>query len=83
MSTSSVSLSPLEINPVGRKPVPRKRARDDGTVMPLGVEISAAIWNDAERCRAAKKWSKRTLVEEALRQYLAAEGFLTEEDGKQ
>jgi hypothetical protein len=66
---------------VGRKrqdepePKPKRaRARDLGEVTALGVEVETPIYAAAERCRLRKKWSKRTLVEEALKAYLTQEG---------
>jgi hypothetical protein len=57
------------------KPTARGRARDVGSVTPLGVEVDTAIYRAVETCRVAKKWSKRTVVEEALKAYLEREGF--------
>lgn len=67
----------LKEPPVGQKKPkqPRKRARDEGTLMPLGVEVETTIYDAVEKTRTAKKWSKRTLVEEALRRYCTEEGF--------
>lgn len=65
----------VEDEPVGSKKTPKNRARDEGAVVPLGVEIGAALSELVERCRKAKKWTKRTVVEEALRRYLTEEGF--------
>jgi hypothetical protein len=81
MATSSALLDHPEATQVGRKPSPRKRARDEGTVTPLGVEVKTTIFNAAEQCRASMQWSKRTLVENALREYLTAKGFPPEEEG--
>src|SRR5262245_40463206 len=53
---------------------PRKRARDEGRVKPLGVEVDADLFEKAEQYRFEKKWSKRVLVEEALRKLLGPEG---------
>lgn len=83
MSPAGVAELPLEGSQVGRKPShkpppsdkARERARDKGTVTPLGVEISTRIDDALERCRVAKKWSKRVLVEEALTKFLSGEGF--------
>ena len=47
----------------------RGRARDSGAVVPLGVEIDRELHERFEAVRADKKWSKRTLVEDALRFY--------------
>lgn len=58
---------------------PRERARDKGEVTPLGVEVLTTLYRRMERCQLAKKWSKRTLVEEALDRYLTAEGFPVED----
>lgn len=58
---------------------PRERARDKGEVTPLGVEVLASLYRRMERCQLAKKWSKRTLVEDALDRYLTAEGFPAED----
>ena len=54
----------------------RSRARDTGEVVALGVEIDADLHQAFEECRDAKKWSKRTLVEEALKLFLGREGYL-------
>lgn len=60
--------------PVGRagkgdKGKKRGRARDTGAVVPLGVEIDRGLHERFEAVRTAKKWSKRTLVEDALQFY--------------
>lgn len=74
----------LEAPPVGRSQKPkdkpddkaeRERARDKGTVIPLGVEVSAPLYRLLERCHKAKKWSKRSAVEQALRDWLVKEGY--------
>jgi hypothetical protein len=72
----------LEPKPVAKKSTgkhddkpKRSRARDLGAVIALGVEIDADLHEAFEAGRAAKKWSKRTLVEEALKAYLQTDGF--------
>jgi hypothetical protein len=68
----------LEVQ-VGRdkKPPPRERARDKGTVTPLGIEVDTSLYDEAEKRRAARKWTKRTIWEEAMRRFLGKD---TEED---
>lgn len=51
-----------------------ERARDKGEVKPLGVEILASLYDALDKRRKAKKWSKRSAVEEALRDWLTKEG---------
>lgn len=51
------------------------RARDRGDVVQLSVEIGTPLNRILEECRSARQWSRRTLVENALRQYLAEQGF--------
>jgi hypothetical protein len=46
-----------------------------GKPVPLGIEVSTHLARALERCCAAKKWTKRSAVEEALRVWLTAEGF--------
>lgn len=58
--------------PSGDRP---ERARDKGIVTPLGVEVLTSLYDTLERCRRAKKWSKRSAVEEALRLWLTTEGY--------
>jgi hypothetical protein len=77
----------LEPPPVGKKSAgkpgdksKRSRARDLGEVVPLGVEVAADLHQAFEDCREAKRWSKRTLVEEALKAYLGGEGFWPQGD---
>lgn len=53
----------------GGKDKKRGRARDSGAVVPLGVEIDRELHERFESIREAKQWSKRTLVENALRLY--------------
>ncbi len=75
MSLPGSPASTLETT-VGRdKKPPHNRARDEGTVKPLGVEITAPLYALLEKCRKAKKWSKRSAVEEALRDWLIKEGY--------
>ncbi len=52
----------------------RSRAREAGTVVPLGVEVEAPLYNAVEACRRRRQWSKRTLIENALKMFLAQEG---------
>jgi hypothetical protein len=80
MSTLLGHATVLEALPVGRarrnkEEASRKRARDEGVVTSLGIEIATSLHNVMEKCRTVKKWSKRTIVEEALRHYLTKEGF--------
>lgn len=46
-----------------------------GRPLTLSVEIRRQLFDALERCRRAKKWTRRTAVEEALQQWLAREGF--------
>ena len=75
MSSRGGPATVMEVSTVGQKKQPRNRARDQGTVTPLSVEVETPIYEAIEKARAAKKWSKRTLVEEALRRYCTDEGF--------
>lgn len=53
----------------GKKP--RERARDKGTVTPIGVEVLTSIHDDAEKLRKKKRWTKRTIWEEAMLAFIS------------
>lgn len=73
------TLTVPEADPVPKKQTSSKddrgRARDTREVVGLGVEVAANIYDALQNCCRAKKWSKRTTVEEALTKYLTSEGF--------
>jgi len=52
----------------------RTRARDTGEVVALGVEISADLFRVFEELREENLWSKRVLVEQALKAFFASKG---------
>ncbi len=51
----------------------RERARDQGSVRALGVEIDSALYERLDACRKVKQWTKRVFIEEALRRFMDAE----------
>ncbi len=73
----------MGVGTVGDTTPSRNRARDTGSVFPLGVEVSEEFKKPLERFRADKKWSKRTVVEEALRMLFTAEGYMTAKKKKE
>ena len=66
-SYTEPSIRLTEEPPVAPKPSkPRERARYHGTVVPLGVEISAAHAEALAALCVKQRWSKRTTIEAAI-----------------
>lgn len=85
MSLQTADSLDLRTQAVAKKkpddPPKRHRARDLGEVVPLGIEIAKSIADRAEVLRKARRWSKRTLVEEALKALCDSAGIAESSEG--